>query len=113
MFNTEFALSERTRLYTQFTLNESSSSLGGINLDTSALPGTPAGYNYVNVSDLYTDSNLRVRRLMQVVGMEHRVAERFVLQQELWWHDYRDGEPYLFDTKGRNIGFRISLNWLF
>jgi hypothetical protein len=113
LFNTEFNLSDRSRFYSQFTWTESSSSLGGLVLSTAGLPGVPAGYNYANVSDIYSDSNLRTRRLLQVVGFEHRLAERFVLQNELWWHDYKDGEPYLFDTNGRNVGFRVSLNWIF
>lgn len=113
LFNTEFNLSERSRLYTQFSWNESQSALGGIALSTVGLPGTPVGYNYANVSDLNTYSDLRVRQLLQVVGLEHRVAERLVLRSELWWNDYQDGEPYLFDTNGRNIGFRASLNWIF
>jgi hypothetical protein len=113
LFNTEWNVNDRSRIYTQFTFNESSSSLGGILLDTTGLPGLPAGYNYTNVSDLNNHSDLRVRRLLQVVGVEHRVADRLVLQNEIWWHDYKDGEPYLFDTNGRNIGFRIALNWIF
>jgi hypothetical protein len=113
LFNTEWNLSDRSRVYTQFTWTESSSSLGGILLSTAGLPGSPAGYNYTNVSDIYNDSNLRTRRLLQVVGFEQRLADRLVLQNELWWHDYKDGEPYLFDTNGRNIGFRFSLNWIF
>lgn len=113
LFNTEFTVSERTRIYTQFTMNESSSAQTDLTLDTTGLPGLPAGYNYANVSDLGTYSDLRVRRLLQVVGLEHRIANRLVLQNELWWHDYKDGEPYLFDTNGRNIGFQFSLHWLF
>ncbi len=113
LFNTEFNLSERTRLYTQFTFNTSSSSLGNISLSTAGLPGTPAGFSYVNVSDYGTNSNLRIRRLLQVVGMEHRVAERFVVTNEIWWNDYKDGEPYLFDTNGRSLGLRVALYWVF
>lgn len=111
--NTEFTLSERARIYTLFTMNESSSAQTGLLLNTSGLVGLPAGYNYAGVSDLGTYSDLRVRQFQQVVGMEYRVFERLVLQQELWWRDYQDGEPYLFDANGRNIGFRFSLNWLF
>jgi hypothetical protein len=112
-FNMDFNLSERSRLYTQFTYNESSATLGDISLSTAGLPGLPSGFNYTNVSDLNSYSDLRVNRLLQVVGLEQRLGDRFVLQNELWWHNYNDGEPYLFDTNGRNVGFRVSLNWIF
>ena len=113
LLNTEFSLSERTRFYTQFTMNHSSSSLGNISLSTAGLPGTPAGYNYVNVSDYGTNSDLRIRNFIQVLGMERRIADRFVFTNELWWQDYKDGEPYLFDTNGRNLGVRVALHWIF
>jgi hypothetical protein len=113
LFNTDFTLSDRTRLYTQFSFNQSRSSLGDLVLVTTGLPGLPAGYNYANVSDLGDYSGLHLRRFLQVAGMEHRLGERLVLQNELWWHDYKDDDPYLFDTNGRNIGLRFSLHWLF
>jgi len=113
LFNTEWQVNDRSRLYTQFSVNESSSALGDLLLSTAGLPGTPVGYDYTNVSDLGTYSDLRVRRLLQVVGYEHRIAERLVFNNELWWHDYQDGEPYLFKSTGRNIGLRVSLHWLF
>jgi hypothetical protein len=113
LFNTEWQMNERSRFYTQFTLNESSSALGDLLLSTSGLPGSPVGYDYGAVSDLGSYSDLRVRRLLQVVGYERRIAERLVFNNELWWHDYDDGEPYLFNTNGRNVGLRVSVHWLF
>ena len=118
MLNTDFTLSDRTRLYTQFSLNESGSALSDLDLVASAaalnLPATYlAVYNPGNVSDYGTFSNLRVRRFLQVVGFEHRLSQRFITRQEFWWHDYKDGEPYLFDTNGRNLGLRIAFNYVF
>jgi hypothetical protein len=113
LFNTEWQMNEGTRLYTQFSFNESSSALGDLLLSTNGLPGVPAGYDYAAISDLGGYSDLRVRRVLQVVGFEKRIAERLVFNNELWWHDYDDGEPYLFNTNGRNIGLRVSMHWLF
>jgi len=113
LFHTEWQINDYSRFYTQFTLNESSSAQGDLLLSTAGLPGTPVGYNYANVSDLGTYSDLRVRRLLQVVGYERRIAERLVFNNELWWHGYNDGEPYLFNSTGRNLGLRVSLHWLF
>jgi len=113
LFNTEWQINDYSRFYTQFTLNESSSALGDLLLSTAGLPGTAVGYNYANVSDLGTYSDLRVRWLLQVVGYERRISDRLVLKSELWWRDYSDGEPYLFTTTGRNIGMNASLHWLF
>ena len=118
LLNTELNLSGRTRLYTEFSLNESGSALSDLNLVASAaslnLPASYlASYNPTTVGDYGNFSNLRVRHFLQVVGFEHRLSQHFISKQEFWWHDYTDGEPYLFDTNGRNLGLRVSFNYLF
>jgi hypothetical protein len=58
-------------------------------------------------------SDLDVREIVQSVGFNYRVTDSVVWNSVFEYHDYRDDQPYLYDTTGRRLTYFTGLSWIF
>jgi hypothetical protein len=58
-------------------------------------------------------SDLRIRQIVHAAGFTYRLNENLLLNGALDYHDYRDDQPYIFDTTGRRVFTYAGLSWVF
>lgn len=58
-------------------------------------------------------SNLDVREVVQAIGANVRVTDNLIWNVSFRYHDYRDDQPYLYDTTGRRVSYATGFRWLF
>ncbi len=105
--------SERLSFFGNFVYNDGRGSLGGLALDAAGLAAIPAGFDYAAVSDLTRFSALNVRRIQQAYGFYYQVSDRWVFTWMVFHGQYKDRQPYLVNTTGRNAGIHAGINLIF
>ena len=105
--------SDKITGFGQFVLTDSAASFRGPALDPTTLTGTPPGFNYLDASDLGDYSKLDVRWWNLETGLRQALRNSLMMDYALTYQNYRDNQPYLFDTSGKNLGFVIRANWMF
>ncbi len=104
---------ERLAAYASTSLVESAAAFSGIDLDPAAVPGVPPGFDYRAVSDLGRYSRLGVRWWNVQAGVRHSVGTRLLIDLGMTYDDYKDRQPYLVDTTGKRLGFKLGASWIF
>lgn len=105
---------ERLELFATTTFNRGTATISGLNYDPRTLGVTIAGLDFDLMNGSFADfSNLDVRRLMYSAGFTYRVNQNLLLNGALEYQDYRDDQPYLFDTTGRRVFTYAGVSWVF
>lgn len=103
-----------TSLFTNIVFNDGRGSMGNINLNPALLTaGSPAGFDYIAVSEIGRYSALSIGRTQQMYGINQQVAPGWTLSVVGYYANYKDRHPYLFDTNGRTAGVHAGINYAF
>jgi hypothetical protein len=103
----------RLEIFANTLFTDAAASIYGLNYDPSTLAGPTPGLDWELMSQSFGSySGLRTRYVSQVLGVNIKVADNVVLNTNAEYHDYRDGQPYLFDTTGRRVTSFVGLTWL-
>ncbi len=108
-----YQASEKVSLFGNFVWSDGRGSLGGIALDTTRLPGVPAGYNYAAMSELGRYSALNAARTQDVLGMSYTFRPNWILNASYYFARFKDRSPYLLDATGRVQGVEAGLSYVF
>lgn len=85
----------------------------GLNYDPSTLAGPTPGLDWQLMSENFGSySGLRTEYLSQVLGVNVKMADNLVLNTAAEYHEYRDEQPYLFNTTGRRVTTFVGFTWL-
>ena len=112
-FAANYHINEKFSLFANLVLNDGRGSMGGIDLDSNNVEGTPPGFNYAAVSELGRFSALSVGRTQQIYGMNYRFQPNWVLSVVGYYGRYDDRHPYLFDANGRSAGAHAGISYVF
>lgn len=95
-------------LYTRGT-----ASIDGLNYNTSLLPAPIAGLDFTLMSQSFSGfSDLRQRYATGLAGANVRITPNLVFNGTLEYRDYRDEQPYLFDTTGKRWTGVAGITWM-
>ena len=108
-----FELRAGTSLFTNLVFNDGRGSMGNINLDPTILVGSPAGFDYIAVSEIGRYSALSIGRTQQMYGVNQKIAPNWTLSVVGYFANYKDRQPYLFDANGRTAGVHAGINYAF
>jgi hypothetical protein len=105
---------ERLELFATSTYNRGTATISGLNYDRSALGVTIVGLDFDLMNSSFADfSDLRIRQVVHTAGFTYRVTQNLLLNGAIEYHDYRDDQPYVFDTTGRRVLTYASFSWVF
>jgi hypothetical protein len=94
-------------------LNRGWAAISRFDYDPSGLPPI-AGLDFALMSRAFADfSDLNVREWAQAAGVNVRLTRDLVWNAQVTYRDYRDAQPYLYDTTGRRLLFATGLTWAF
>jgi hypothetical protein len=110
----QFFPTERLEVFASSTYNRGTATITGLNYDPGVL-GVPIpglDFNLMNAS--FADfSDLRIRQVVHTAGITYRLTSNLLLTGTAEYHDYRDSQPYVFDTTGRRVFTYAGLSWVF
>ncbi len=112
-FAANIRVSDKVSLFANLVYNDGRGSLGNLDLDPSRVEKTPAGFDYVKVSEIGRFSALSVGRTQQIYGVNYRFQPNWVVSVSGYYGHYDDRHPYLFDTKGRSAGVHGGISYVF
>jgi hypothetical protein len=106
--------SPRLELFATSSYNRGTATISGLNYDVARLPAPITGLDFDLMNESFAGfSDLRVRQVAHTAGFNYRLSDSLLLNGALEFHDYDDGQPYLFDTTGRRVLTYFGLSWLF
>lgn len=106
--------SARTELFASTTFNSGRASITDFGYDAGNLTAPLFGLDYpLQSSSMAGFSNLRIRRISQSVGINHRLTDHLVLNGMLAYEHYDDREPWLYDSTGRFVNVFAGIGWIF
>lgn len=108
-----FEINKKWSLYENFIWNRGRGQLGGLGLDPAKVVATPAGYNYVALSELGKYSALNADRTQNITGLNYQISEKWSANAAYFFGQYKDKSPYLLDTTGRTQGVEFGVNYIF
>ena len=105
---------DRLEIFVNSVWNDGKATIYGFNNDSSKLLAQPAGLDFAMMSAAFAGfSDLGIRQMVHSLGFNYRATDRLVLNSALEYHDYKDSQPYLYDTTGRRTAFYAGINWMF
>ena len=108
-----YKVNDRTSLFANVSFNDGTGTMGNLSLNPTTLVGSPAGFDYIAVSEIGRFSALSIRRTQQIYGINQQIAPGWVLSVAGYYADYKDRQPYLFDANGRTAGVHGGISYIF
>ena len=102
-----------TQFFANVVFNDGRGSMGNINLNPATLVGSPAGFDYIAVSEIGRFSALSIGRTQQMCGLNQQLTPNWVLSVAGYYANYKDRQPYLFNANGRTAGVHGGINYVF
>jgi hypothetical protein len=101
-------------VFASSTYNRGDATISGLDYNASALGAPLPGLDFDLMNASFAGfSDLRIRQVVHAAGFTYRLTPNLLLNGALEYHDYRDDQPYVFDTTGRRVFTYAGLSWVF
>lgn len=85
-----------------------------MNYDPNVLGVSLVGLDFNLMNESFAGfSDLRLRQLVHSAGLTYRLSQNLLVNGAIEYHDYRDDQPYVFDTTGRRVFTYAGVSWIF
>ena len=104
----------RLEIFANTAFNSGRANITDFDYSAGDLTGVLFGLDYpLHSAAMSGFSDLKIRRIGQVVGANYRVANNWVVNGVLVYDDYNDYQPWLEDTSGEYLNVYAGLSWIF
>jgi hypothetical protein len=104
----------RVEIFVNSLFNRGTASISGVDFSAGELASRLPGLDFTLMNAAFSGfSDLRIRQLVHAAGVTYRLSGQVLLNGAVEYHDYKDTQPYLFDTTGRRAFAHAGLSWIF